>query len=135
MWGRARTLTPAKQMRCITAWHTAKQERRAATIGLPANYAWHWARCCGRCHRAPCCYALNPRYTCRALGALLWALLTGAPSPAAAWLAGASGTGASTDKLQAGLDACLQRALAALPPASQPSPAALVRLLRCMPSR
>lgn len=79
--------------------------------------------------------ALSPSYSCRALGALLWALLTGAPSPAAAWLAGAAGAGASADELQAGLDACLQRALAALPPASQPSPAALVRFLRCLPSR
>ena len=83
--------------------------------------------------RAPAT-AINPKYSCRALGALLWALLTGAPSPAAAWLAGAAGAGASADDLQAGLDACLQRALAALPPASRPSPAALVCARMCQSS-
>ncbi len=63
---------------------------------------------------------------CRALGALLWALLTGEAPPAAAWLAGAARSGASVEGLQAGLDACMQRALAALPPAAVPSAAALV---------
>jgi hypothetical protein len=59
----------------------------------------------------------------RALGALLWALLTGAPLPAAAWGAGAR---APVEERQAGLDARLQRALRGLPPAALPSTGALV---------